>query len=179
MGKKYIIEIPEDSIGDYIGSTHLLIPYMMAGHKGHLNTRLNITPYTEPDTEQARDDGWATARTIAQMTEYERQNIFGDPRCLFIFEQYTCNKAAEKIQQYKQKKEQQIQVGDEVYAFDKRFPRIVTAVCEEIDCGCPKEYAMQITKAGKWAIDEIKNLHKTGRHFSEITKILQKMNEEE
>ena len=52
MGKKYIIEIPEDKIADFVGSTHFLIPYMMAGHIGHHDTGLPIKPYTEPDIEQ-------------------------------------------------------------------------------------------------------------------------------
>jgi len=58
MGKKYIIEIPDDSIGDFIGSTHFLMPYMMAGHMGSHDTGLPIEPYTEPDLEQVRKDAY-------------------------------------------------------------------------------------------------------------------------
>lgn len=58
MGKKYIIEIPEDKIADFVGSTHFLMPYMMAGHIGHHDTGLPIKPYTEPDLEQARKEAY-------------------------------------------------------------------------------------------------------------------------
>ena len=58
MGKKYIIEIPEDKTADFIGSTHLLMPYSMAGHKGHHDTGLSLTPYTEPDLEQVRKEAY-------------------------------------------------------------------------------------------------------------------------
>lgn len=66
MGKKYIIEIPEDKIADFVGSTHFLMPYMMAGHIGHHDTGLPIEPYTEPDLERVRkeayEDGYKTAK---------------------------------------------------------------------------------------------------------------------
>ena len=58
MGKKYIIEIPEDKIEDFVGSTHFLMPYMMAGHIGHHDTGLPIKPYTEPDIEQVRKEAY-------------------------------------------------------------------------------------------------------------------------
>lgn len=57
MGK-YIIEIPEDKIADFVGSTHFLMPYMMAGHIGHYDTGLPIKPYTEPDLEQVREEAY-------------------------------------------------------------------------------------------------------------------------
>ena len=58
MGKKYIIEIPEDKITDFVGSTHFLMPYMMAGHIGHHDTGLSIKPYTESDLEQVREEAY-------------------------------------------------------------------------------------------------------------------------
>ena len=58
MGKKYIIEIPEDKIADFVGSTHFLMPYMMAGHIGHHDTELPIVPYTEPDMEQVKKEAY-------------------------------------------------------------------------------------------------------------------------
>lgn len=58
MGKKYIIEIPEDKITDFVGSTHFLMPYIMAGHIGHHDTGLPIEPYTEPDLEQIKKEAY-------------------------------------------------------------------------------------------------------------------------
>ena len=66
MGKKYVVEIPEDKITDFVGSTHFLMPYMMAGHIGHHDTGLPIEPYTEPDLEKVRkeayEEGYKTAK---------------------------------------------------------------------------------------------------------------------
>lgn len=67
MGKKYIIEIPEDKIADFVGSTHFLMPYMMAGHIGHHDTGLPIKPYTEPDLEQIRKEAFEEGKKQAKV----------------------------------------------------------------------------------------------------------------
>lgn len=66
MRTKYIIEIPDDKIGDFIGSTHFLMPYMMAGHMGHLDTGLPIAPYREPDMEQVRKEAYRNGYETAK-----------------------------------------------------------------------------------------------------------------
>ena len=62
---KYIIDIPDDRICDFVGSTHLLMPYTMAGHKGHHDTGLELMPYTDIDIKEKAeefsrgyDEGW-------------------------------------------------------------------------------------------------------------------------
>ena len=67
MGKKYIIEIPDDKIGDFIGSTHFLMPYMMAGHIGHHDTELPIEPYTEPDLKHVRKEAYEEGKKQAKV----------------------------------------------------------------------------------------------------------------
>ena len=57
MGK-YIIDIPDDKVADFVGGTHLLMPYLMAGHKGHHDTGLPLTPYIEPDLEAIRKEAY-------------------------------------------------------------------------------------------------------------------------
>lgn len=69
MGKKFIIEIPEDKITDFVGSTHFLMPYIMAGHIGHHDTGLPIEPYTEPDLEQVRKEAYAEGFKDGQYAE--------------------------------------------------------------------------------------------------------------
>ena len=64
---KYIIDIPDNRVCDYVGSTHLLMPYTTAGHKGHYDTGLNLTPYTEPDRkaiEDAQEEAWNLAKKL-------------------------------------------------------------------------------------------------------------------
>lgn len=67
MGKKYIIEIPDEKIEDFVGSTHFLMPYMMAGHIGHHDTGLPIEPYTEPDIEQIRKEAYEEGKKQAKV----------------------------------------------------------------------------------------------------------------
>ena len=128
MGKKYIIEIPEDKIEDFVGSTHFLMPYMMAGHIGHHDTGLPIEPYTEPDLEQVRKeayehgyyigyskylnrsyedglkDAWEAARKIDHMSDEDIKNVFG---CGFsaVFETISASEAIEKLKVYEQEQE--------------------------------------------------------------------------
>ena len=128
MGKKYIIEIPEDKIEDFVGNTHFLMPYMMAGHIGHHDTGLPIEPYTEPDLEQVRKeayehgyyigyskylnrsyedglkDAWEAARKIDHMSDEDIKNVFG---CGFsaVFETIGASEAVEKLKVYKQEQE--------------------------------------------------------------------------
>ena len=74
---KYIIDIPEDRIGDFVGSTCLLMPFTMAKHKGVHNTNLKLTPYTEPDRKAIEDEVWEFVRIITDMTEKQRIECFG------------------------------------------------------------------------------------------------------
>ena len=125
MGKKYIIEIPEDKIADFVGSTHFLMPYMMAGHIGHHDTGLPIKPYTEPDLEQVRKEGyekeyyiglndaWEAVGKIYNMCSDVRHKIFKENLIRKILSIYSASEAIEKIRQYEQG-QKEIKVGDEV-----------------------------------------------------------------
>ena len=64
-----------------------------------------------------------------------------------------------------------ILVGDEVYHLDANYRGVVTAVWE--DCGVVK--TERLTQSGKLACDDAKDLHRTGRRFSEIANILKQM----
>jgi hypothetical protein len=91
-----------------------------------------------------------------------------------LFEKYSASEAIEKIRQYEQEKEEQIQVGDEVKntQTDARF--IVTHMWvnnhgEKGVSGFNYECSAFST-----ALDLVR---KTGRHFPEIAEVLQKMKE--
>ena len=194
MGKQYIIEIPEDKIADFVGSTHFLMPYMMAGHIGHHDTGLPIEPYTEPDLEQVRkeayekgfdagmmlnmgkyekgiNDAWDAARTL--WNTVKREEIFGYTVFNTAIMALTGQEAIEKIRQYEQERDAEIKVGDEVegdedgqrgVVIDSRFENSQVAVLT----GNSKVYSW-------WSKCAI---HKTGRHFPEIAEVLAKMREE-
>ena len=194
MGKKYIIEIPEDKIEDFVGSTHFLMPYMMAGHIGHHDTGLPIEPYTKPDLEQVRKeayehgyyigyskylnrsyedglkDAWEAVGKIYNMCSDVRHKIFKENLIRKILSIYSASEAIEEIRQYEQEKEE-IKVGDEVaYKHDKNLKGFVYQVDRHVVRG--------VTSGAvnfQWIRDTVV---KTGRHFPEIAEVLQKMREE-
>ncbi len=69
--------------------------------------------------------------------------------------------------------EDEIMIGDEVYYCDENHTRVVTSIfCENGDN--PK--AVQFTESGKYVVNYVNELHRTGRHFSQIAEILAQMN---
>ena len=206
MGKKYIIEIPEDKIEDFIGSTHFLMPYMMAGHMGSHDTGLPIEPYTEPDLEQVRKeaydkgyhdghnvcyenakdlmeekkneayqrgltDAWEVARKISKLYVDEQKRLFGCFGIYNIAHEFSAHEAIDKIRQYEQ--EQEYRVGDEFEIGDGQKFIVLKMDGKEIDRyidGDGKTYVMK---------EKYRVMRKTGRHFSEIAAVLEKIRGEQ
>ena len=149
------------------------------------------TPYTAPDLEQVRKEGykegreagikdgkceaWEAARKIIHMPEGDLLNIFTECysavcTALQVLLKYDASECIEKIQAYEQ---EEIKVGDEV----------------ELKCGVRPAIYMQGTKGsdeiyllfndgscGVHSKSEIER--KTGRHFHEIATVLEQMREE-
>ena len=157
-----------------------------------------LTPYTEPDLEQVRkeaydkcmdeaemsayklyspkideayqrglSDAWEAARKIANIPYGEEEKVIGSDGWTFIIN-HTASEAIEKIRQYEQKKEEQIQVGDEVVSTCGK------AVVHEVNGG----NVYYIYADGERGYNPINQVRKTGRHFPEIAEVLQKMREE-
>lgn len=180
MGKKYIIEIPDDKIGDFIGSTHFLMPYMMAGHIGHHDTGLPINPYTEPDLEQVRieayqeglADAWEAARKIANLVSGEQRRLFD---CFGIYPiacRFSAHEAIEKLKTYEQEQEE-IKVGDEVERILDGEVDSKAVFLEENN-----GYYSCLFWTGSFFTTlsyPKKQFRKTGRHFPEIAAVLEKM----
>lgn len=209
MGKKYIIEIPEDKIGDFVGSTHFLMPYMMAGHIGHHDTGLPIEPYTEPNLEhvwsgayekgyedgfvaghlkaeksgqsfyedgykRGLSDAWEACRKICC---YEIDGGYPVAHMLDLFDRddlpkilsdHTATEAITKIKEYEDGK-QEYRVGDEFENGAGQKFVVLKMDGKEIDRyidGDGKTYVM----TAKYRV-----MRKTGRHFPEITAVLEKM----
>ena len=72
-------------------------------------------------------------------------------------------------------KQDEIRVGDEVYLVDKCHPRVVTCITKKIDGENPA--AVQFAESGKWVVDDVTELHKTGRHFNQIEEVLKALKE--
>lgn len=186
MKKKYIIDLNPDCVeGEY-----LRIPARIAGEEQWLVTKAALTPYTEPDLEQVRKEGykegreagikdgkceaWEAARKIWKYDTTTLRAIFGEGIMrMDWFMNLTAAEAIEKLKAYEQERDA-IKVGDEV----------------TLKCGVRPAIYMQGTKGsdeiyllfndgscGLHSKSEI--VRKTGRHFHEIATILENMRGEQ
>jgi len=180
---KYIIDVGDAYAEHICGKGDMLcLPVRINEFEDNwLNTNIPLTPYTEPDTEKVREeayeqglsDAWETARKIAiseesgGLTCREMQRIFCTDETDEIFDM-SASEAIEKIRQYEQEKEEQIQVGDEVRNIEKGW----IAVVSNIDGEC-----MTLMDATGALGDgyHVNRFTKTGRRFPEIAAVLEKM----
>jgi hypothetical protein len=129
--------------------------------------------------EIGRNEAWEAAKKLSDSKNVNE--ILDDTivYCVNIFERHTASEAIEKLRAYEEKKKQEkdnkIHVGDEVYLLDVNYLSIVTS----IDDYYGVEKATCITQNGKWYVNTISELHKTGRHFPEIAEVLKKLQEGE
>lgn len=118
------------------------------------------------------NDGLKDAREIIiklhTMSPIVRKKIFNEDYVKEILLTYTLKEIDEKIKAYEQK-QNKIKVGDEVYYLDSTHKSVVTSITDgNVVC---------ITAAGKWAINNVSELHKTGKHY-DIQSILDGLKED-
>lgn len=194
MGKKYIIEIDDGkNIIRNCGKTMLTVQMAIGKTAGSINTGIELTPYTEPDTSEAYQRGYDDAKHECQycqkiMTDAEQERVdkayqqgLEDARnrkatCEFC--EYTGNDVTDEpcvrcccgyMNMFRPKKED-IQVGDEVRSIERGWTAIVTRLKEG--------YLTLMDNSGEIANGYVKNMFtKTGRHFPEIAEVLRKMKE--
>lgn len=188
MEKKYIVELPENThwIQWIMEGTKDHHPYM------DFKQVEDLIPYTEPDFEQIREDAfkngydaackdidikskinaayrkgmedaWDAARTLWNTPN--RKEIFGHTTFNTVLTTLTAQKTIEKIRQYEQRQEEQIQVGDEVINRDKKA--VVTEITDRF-------VRIMYSNGSGYALFS-ENMTKTGRHFPEIATVLKKM----
>lgn len=171
---KYIIDIPDDRIGDFVGSTHLLMPYTMAGHKGHHDTGLKLTSYTEPDRKAIEDEVWNFVDfMIHEMDIEEREECFGEPLYAVCIHELTYQGAKAEYDEWKKQKDETLDTGDEVYdnEIDSKGVILRRYNSDTIDI------LWDDGSAGETIA--IKAITKTGRHFPEVAELLEKMRGEQ
>lgn len=191
-GEKLVLPVELNKCGCYwMGTGVPLTPYaapdleqvrMEAYQQGYETAKHEYEDCTKPldngkAYQQGLSDAWECARTIFCTSHGELEKIFDleedDNGLLWVYHEYTASEAIEKIHQYKQKKEEQIQVGDEVemgcadlfsiYLGDVNGnENAVYLLFDDGSCG------IHVRRAIK---------RKTGRHFPEIAEVLQKMKE--
>ena len=134
MGK-YIIELEDKNVWThgYPDRTLAFDMKIFGTELTPINTGIPLTPYTEPDMEQVREDAfkngydaackdidikskinaayrkgledaWEAARKIADMPYGEEEKVFGSGGWTFVVN-HTASEAIEKIRQYEQEKE--------------------------------------------------------------------------
>lgn len=184
---KYIIDIPDDRVCDYVGGIHLLIPYAMAGHKGYHDTGLNLTPYTEPsqkaiDLQHAHDIENVARMNYSKGTEEAwefakkvRLEVFTDEegRLRGYISGFDSYSEAKTKYEERLKQKEGIHVGDEVeYVEDHRKKIVVTSTYSDgwFDAIDSNGYLYINRNPVMWK--------KTGRHFPEFIELLKKMGEE-
>jgi len=161
---KYVIEIPDERVGDFVGSTHLLMPYTMAGHMGHHDTGLELTPYIEPVGKAIEDRVWELARIISTM-EYE------DFKSCFACDVYGLLSYQEAKAKYDAWLKQNIREGDEVI-YNSRTKAIVLIPETK------ERYSTILTSEFATICVSHDDLEKTGRHFKNVAELLKKIKEE-
>lgn len=137
---------------------------------GHLKAEKSGQSFYEDGYQRGLSDAWDAARKISDMYAEERRKVFGENFIQKIHSIYTASECIEKIRQYEQEQEEQIQVGDEVIYNG-------TITCVVFSPENDKRYASIIDADGiKYSADH-RELTKTGRHFPEIAEVLRKMKE--
>jgi len=114
------------------------------------------------------------ARKIIHMPEADLLNLFTECysavcTSVQVFLKYDASEAIEKIRQYEQEKEQQIQIGDEVNGKGGRG--IITKISDD---GNHFNVMWENGSTGYYMREDFK---KTGKHFPEIAEVLRKMQE--
>lgn len=197
MGRKYIIEIGRlERLYKAFVSAHGKPEITW------LSPEADLTPYTEPDLEQVRKeayekgrkdvetqfcsydacknrqeeyqrglaDAWEAARTLWNTPN--RKKVFGHTTFSTTLTTLTAQETIEKIRQYEQEKEEQIQVGDEV-ATDAG--NRASVLYEDPDG--TQVFVFKSDGTAAWWTKSA--LHRTGRNFPEIATVLEKMRGEQ
>ena len=144
---------------------------------GYADGTNNTAKEFETELKRAKEDGlaeaWECARELMLSTEdsgidtEKIKEIFGYSY-YYVLKDYSASEAIAKIKEYeeKQKKADEIKVGDEVQSCDTRY--IVVRIRDngtfEAIGACGTDEGLDLSK-----------FHKTGRHFDEIEKIMKQM----
>ena len=124
--------------------------------------------------QRGLDDAWEAARKVGHCKlwdDYTKDTGKPSVCAVAVLDHYTAYEAIEKLKAYeeKQKAEDEIKVGDEVETKDgKRF--VVTT----FGSGFDGDIAVGVCADGLGLGVDLKELHKTGRHF-DIASILKEM----
>ena len=117
------------------------------------------------------DDAWEYALKVGMYgCEYYKNNVFPKSPNYDVWDilrHYSASEAIAKIKEY-EKGLNDISMGDEVYYRDNNHRFVVTALLDD-------KRAVLISANGKWITEYLSRLHKTGKHYSELEIMLDKL----
>lgn len=162
---KYIIEFNDEANKDLIEDAYYSckqIPWW--GVSEEIVKRL--TPYTEPDRKSIEDEAWKFIRKFCMMEYGDIRECYKEDYWSDIFEKYTYSEAKAKYEAWKKEKEE-IHVGDEVELYGRKSI-VVYVGADEVYHLIDETWIREVVQ-GKY------QLTKTGRHFDEVEKLLERM----
>lgn len=181
---KYVIDIPDDGQCRYRynkDTKELKFPSLRLDPNMGLDITITIsgvTPYTEPDREAIENEVWEFVRALFSspeeggMTWQELVHCMGNCAIDGILTKFSYQEAKAKYDAWKKEKEE-VHVGDEVTAktdTDKDMPKGI------VTYNNPEQSQFLVIKSdGTFSWWHKGGLRKTGRHFSEVEKLLEKM----
>lgn len=180
---KYIIDIEDKYTKDWVNETpmckELCIPISVPNRQRtyHVITGFKLEPYIEPDRKAIEDEVWEFVRELIHcnngkgMTDDELQSCFGYDLYSQVFKQLSYQDVKAKYDAWKKEKEE-IHVGDEV-KFGSRSGVVVRIDTEPKDSG-----VNVVCREGNTAYIGMADVTKTGRHFDEVEKLLERMKAE-
>lgn len=196
LGDKYIIEIGEvyETLENSatVNDEQLMKPTFLYRIKGFNSlvfdeTGLNKLEKYDAEAEYQRglDDAWECARKIFGVKYgYTHDEIIGIYGRRLDAIDLPPSEAIEKIRKYEEQKKAEedeadnIKVGDEVI-FNRDEPFKVVVTCVKHSGGKSLDYTVMADNGLMWDFVKPNEITKTGRHFSGIADVLEKMKEGE
>lgn len=132
----------------------------------------------ESGYQRGLKEAWECAKEILFDGTLSREllTVFKTKTFSGIINKYTAAEAIQKLKDWRETQkvpDNRITVGDEVYLKDKNYKSVVVNIFESDNEKC----TFITTQRGTWDVCGIKELHKTGRHFPEIEKVLNQLKE--
>ena len=181
---KYIIEIPDEHEFDWVNKSSRLgfelcfpINETATNKNYYIPTGLKLESYTEPDREAIEDEVWEFARRIICPSDCCEDSISAHTKEIFgkegweirgIFNDLSYQEARAKYDAWLKQKEE-VHVGDEVTS--KFGDGVVIDIVAD-------ESVHVLGKDGHWNEYADGEYRKTGRHFDEVEKLLERMKAE-
>lgn len=170
---KYIIDVPDEAIELMGGHISVFVePEFKTGECKHYALRLSkedLVPYAQLDHKAIEDEVWKFAMDCIKMDGADFWHIF-ESSMVDRLTDFSYHEAKAKFEAWLKQKDE-LHVGDEIvgiYSDGGKTPPLVVLKVEG------DYYYGMYSKTGEFTQGGL-NYEKTGRHFSEVAELLEKM----